>query len=153
MRLHGAVAAATLLIAAAALGAEPPVADPASNPDAAEIMRLEAVWNAAHLQGNADVLERLSADGLVVTVPGMKPFTSAEAFGVLRSGRMRFTRYDVSGVIVRIHGASGVVTGRLQRTRLVGERTLQDDWLFTKLYGRQQGRWRVLAYHASDYVP
>jgi ketosteroid isomerase-like protein len=41
-----------------------------SDTDAA-LRRLEAEWNAAHVQGDATTLGRIFADDLVVVVPGM----------------------------------------------------------------------------------
>ena len=72
-----------------------------------------------------------------------------DAVGVVRSGRMKFDRYATSDVEVRVFGASAIVTGRLQRTRTIEGRTVDDDWWFTKSYVRTQGKWLVVAFHAS----
>jgi hypothetical protein len=115
-----------------------------------QIAKLEVLWNAAHLSGDAAVLERLSADDLVVTVSAMQPMSKSEAFGFLRTGRMKFQRYETSGVLIRTYNKdTAVVTGRLQRTRTMGDRTLEDDWRFTKVYVRGAGDWRVVSFHAS----
>jgi hypothetical protein len=45
---------------------------------------------------------------------------------------------------------AAVVTGRLQRTRIVDGATLDDDWRFTKVYLKLEGKWQVVAFHASD---
>jgi hypothetical protein len=39
---------------------------------------------------------------------------------------------------------------RLERARVVRDARVVDDWQFTKVYHRQAGRWRVVAWHASD---
>lgn len=114
-----------------------------------ELSELERTWNEAHVAGDADALERLSADDLVVTVPGMPPMTKSEAFAVVRSGRMKFQSYRTSDVRIRIYGNAAVVTGRLQRARTIGDRKAEDDWRFTKVYVRKSGDWRVVAFHAS----
>ena len=119
------------------------------DPAVAELTRLERVWNDAHLQGDADALASLWADTLTVTVPGMPIMRKEDAVGVVRSGRMKFDRYATSAVEVRVFGASAIVTGRLQRTRTIEGRTVDDDWAFTKSYVRTQGKWLVVAFHAS----
>jgi len=114
-----------------------------------EIARLESLWNDAQVRGDADLLERVSADDLVVTVPAMRPFTKVEAFAVLRTGHMKITRYDTSDVRIRTDGDAAVVTGRMQRSRVFGERTIDEDWRFTKVYVREARGWKVVSFHAS----
>lgn len=121
--------------------------------DATELSRLEAVWNEAHLQGNANALDSLWADDLIVTVPKMMVLTKAEAIGIMRSGRMTFTHYHTSDLRIRVYGDAAVVTGRLQRTRHRDGREVGDDWRFTKVYIRRANSWRVVAWHASESAP
>ena len=123
------------------------------SPAATELTRLEQVWNDAHLRGDADALDRLSADDLLVIVPGMPPMTRADAIGVLRSGRMSFDRYETSDLRIRVYDEAAIVTGRLQRRRTVGGRSQDDDWLFTKMYVRRAGAWTVVGFHASINTP
>ena len=115
----------------------------------AELARLEHVWNEAHVRGDADALDRLWADDMIVTVPGMAPMTKADSIGVWRSGRMKFSRYDTSDIAIRLHGDTAVVTGRLHRTRSMGDRVVDERLRFTKTYARAAGAWRVVAFHAS----
>ena len=126
-----------------------PAAAAVENPAIAELTRLEAVWNDAHLRGDSEALAGLCADDLVVTVPAMPVMTKEEAVGFLKSGRMKFDRYQTSDIKVRVYDTAAIVTGRLQRTRTVNGRTVDDDWQFTKTYVRHQGKWLVAAFHAS----
>ena len=118
-----------------------------------ELMRLEQVWNEAHVRGDAEALDRLWAEDMTVTVPGMAPMTKSDSMGVWRSGRMKFDRYASSDVQVRLHGDTAVVTGRANRLRQAGGRSQEDDWRFTKVYVRHGGGWRVVAFHASPAPP
>jgi hypothetical protein len=139
-----------LLVVALALAVF--VAAPAPAPDQAEdeLRKLEAVWNMAHLEGDADSLGRLWADDLEVAVPRMAVLTRAEALSFSRSGRMTFRRYESSDVRVRVYSDAAVVTGRILRVRVREGREVQDDWLFTKTYVKRDGRWQIVAFHASD---
>jgi uncharacterized protein (TIGR02246 family) len=136
----------TVFFLSTALGQQPGVPQ---GSDAAELSRLESVWNEAHRSGDAEALDRLFSDDLLVTVPGMDPIAKADALGVMRSRRLKFPRYESSDIRIRVYGDAAVVTGRLQRTRTVGDRVLEDDWRFTKMYVRQAASWRVVAFHAS----
>lgn len=117
--------------------------------DLEELTRLEAVWNEAHLNGDADALDRLWANDLVVTIAAMPSMTRADALAMVRSNRMPFTRYDTSELTVKRFGDGALVTGRLQRERTMNGKPITDDWRFTKVYAMSQGRWRVIAWHAS----
>jgi|SRR5215472_10184206 len=115
-----------------------------------ELMRLETVWNEAHQNGDADSLDKLWADELEVTVPKMPVMSKSDVLGFARSGRMKLQRYQTSDVKVRVYGDAAVVSGRLQRTRTLNGKTLDDDWRFIKVYVKREGRWLVVVFQASD---
>lgn len=119
-------------------------------PDVKELLRLETVWNDAHQNGDADALNKLWADDLEVTVPKMPVMSKADVLGFAKSGRMKFERYQTSDVKVRVYGDAAVVSGRLQRTRTLNGKTLDDNWNFLKVYVRHGGRWQVVAFQASE---
>jgi ketosteroid isomerase-like protein len=123
---------------------------PATAADTDALLRLERTWNEAHLHTDAAALERLWADDFVVIVPRMEVITRAAAVAMARSGRLRFERYETSGVEARIYGATGVVTGRLQRTRRMNDTLVHDDWQFTKIYIRSGDGWKVVLFQASE---
>lgn len=118
--------------------------------DMEELLRLERVWNEAHVHGDAQALTRLWADDLEVAVPKMPVLKKPELIKFVESGRMKFQRYETSDLNVRIYGQSALVTGRLQRKREINGRTVEDDWRFTKAYIRSDDGWRVASFHASD---
>jgi enterochelin esterase-like enzyme len=121
----------------------------AENPAIAELTRLETVWNDAHLRADDKTLVDLWADDLVVTAPSVPPMTKADAIAFVQSGRMKFDRYQTSDIKVRVYDNAAIVTGRLQRSRTIEGRTVEDDWHFTKTYIRRAGKWQVAAFHAS----
>jgi ketosteroid isomerase-like protein len=139
----GAIIAGVLAIAVAFAGPSP--ADPV-----AELTQLEDVWNQAHVEGDAGTLDQLMTDDVVVIVPKMPAFSKVEALSVFRSGRMKFAQYSTSDIRVRQYGGFAVVTGNLKRTRAMGERVLNDEWRFTKVYVPTSTGWRVVSFHASD---
>ena len=118
--------------------------------DKAELLRLEKVWNDAHLNGDAEALDALWADDLTVTVPKMQVLTKANALAFARSGKMKFQRYETTDVQARVYGDAAVVTGRLLRTRRIQDNEVSDDWRFTKVYVRSSGKWRVVSWQGSE---
>ena len=117
--------------------------------DIAELSKLEQVWNDAYVHGKVEPLEQLLADDLIVTMTDMAVLTKAQSIGLLRSGHLKFPRYETSDIRIRVYGDAAVVTGRLQRTRTVSGKNVDDDWRFTKVYVRRSGKWQVVAWHAS----
>ena len=122
---------------------------PAGDPAVAELTRLETVWNEAHVRGDADALAGLWADSLTVTAPGVAVLGRDDALALAKAGRIKFDRYETSDIKVRVFSGAAIVTGRLQRSRIVDGKPVADDWQFTKTYVRAQGKWLVAAFHAS----
>jgi len=121
--------------------------------DVRELRHLETVWNEAHERGDSGALEALWADDLEIAVPKMSVLTRSDAVAFARSGRMKFVHYQTSDLRIRVYGDAAVVTGRLQRTRVLNGQEVSDDWRFTKVYVRQAQRWLVVAFHASEAAP
>jgi ketosteroid isomerase-like protein len=133
--------------------ASQPAGAQATDSDRATLMQLEAVWNEAHLKADATALTQLWDDDLQVAVPGMLPLTKETSLSVLRNSTVRFDKYETSAVEVRLYGDAAVVTGRLLRSRKMGDRVANDDWRFTKVYVRRPAGWRVVAFHTSPSPP
>jgi len=121
-----------------------------ASPETQEIRRLEAVWNEAHVRGDVPALDALCAADLTVIVPGMNPMSKADILGFWKSGRATITHYESSDVRVVVRGRTAVATGRLARTRDFNGTVMHDRWQFTKTYANDDGRWVLVAYHASE---
>src|SRR5688572_7081836 len=126
---------------------------PKDGSDLEELYRLEDVWNTAHVKGDADALDKLWANELIVTIAAMPVMKKVDALAMVKSNRMPFTRYETSELNVQRFGESALVTGRLQRERSMNGKQMSDDWRFTKVYVLSQGRWQVIAWHASPSNP
>ena len=50
---------------------------------------------------------------------------------------------------MRGYDNSAVVEGRLRREQSFSGRVEVNDWRFTRIYVRRNGRWQVVSYHAS----
>jgi len=125
------------------------VAKPDDSADVQELKRLEKVWNDAYVRADADALEQLCANDLVVTMTDMVVLNKRSSIAILRSGKVKFERYETSDLGTHVYDRAAVVTGRLQRTRSVQGREVNDEWRFTKVYIRRGGKWLVVAWHAS----
>jgi hypothetical protein len=120
-----------------------------ASPAVAELTRLESVWNEANLKGDSKALDALIADDAVIIVPSMTPMTKQQSLGVLKQGVMTFSRYQTTDIKVQAYETAAIVSGKLQRTRAVGSRSVDDNWQFTKSYILRAGTWIVVAFTAS----
>ena len=144
------VAAHLLIATTCFLTAATSPAQSTHDADVRELEHLETVWNEAHERGDADALEAIWGDDMEIAVPRMPVLTKADAEKFARSGRMKFLHYQTSDLRVRVYENAAVVTGRLQRTRVLNGREASDDWRFTKVYVREAQKWMVVSFHASD---
>ncbi len=135
-----------LLVASASLQGPTKPNDSAA---VAELSRLEKIWNEAYVRADADALESLCADDLVVTMSDMQVLNKNQSLAILRSGRVKFQRYETSDLGIHVYDSAAVVTGLLRRTRLAQGKEANDEWRFTKVYIRSAGKWQVVAWHAS----
>ena len=140
-----------VLIALAFGSSQPPVSQDAS--DLKELHRLEAVWNDAHVKSDAEALDKLWANDLIVTIAAMPAMKKADALAMVRSNRMPFTKYETSELNVKRFTDSALVTGRLHRERTMNGKNVTDEWRFTKVYVMKQGQWHVIHWHASPFQP
>ena len=115
------------------------VCQSSANSDTAELHRLEKIWNESHERGDADALDALWADDMEVAVPKMPVMQKADVLKFARSGRMKFLRYQTSDTHIRLYGDAAVVTGRLQRTRVMN--------------GQELSGFSSIAYPALDAAP
>ena len=114
-----------------------------------EFSRLEAVWNQAYLQSDVGALDGLWSDNIKLLLPGMPLLGKTEALAAVSSRRTTFTRHLTSDL--KVDPESAMVTGTLSRSRTVEGRTIDDVWLFKKVYVRGAfGCWQVALYQALD---
>ena len=121
--------------------------------DVKELHGLEAVWNDAHVKGDADTLDKLWANDLILTIAAMPAMKKADALAMVRSNRMPFTKYDTSELNVMRFADTALVTGRLHRERTMNNKNVIDEWRFSKFYLISDGQWRVVHWHASPAAP
>ncbi len=121
--------------------------------DVKELYRLEAVWNDAHVKGDAETLDTLWANDLILTIAAMPAMKKADALAMVRSNRMPFTKYDTSELNVRRFADTALVMGRLHRERTMNGKNVTDEWRFSKFYVLDNGQWRVIHWHASPLQP
>lgn len=112
------------------------------------IMRLETEGREATLKNDIEANDRLLADDWVnINVDGSIT-TKAKLMELLKAGSFKIMSIDNDELMVRIYGDAAVVTGRSTTKRAgQGDDIVTRQVRFTRVYARQQGRWRVVSAH------
>lgn len=144
------------LIVVAPLHAQiaPPASPPRRTRDAAAELRhaIRGLDEAA--VRDPDALEGFLADGYVFTGPDGATVAREQLLAGVRSGALRFLSYRSDSLDVRVLGGSAVVRGRVEyEVEEGGGRSARYLRRFTSTWVRDRGRWRAVAWHASDIAP
>ncbi len=75
--------------------------------------------------------------------------TKREFIDAIRTGRLRYKQLDREGVAVRVYGEVAVVTGRGRFQVRSGENDLDVRLLFTDVYVKRGGKWRMVAWQST----
>ena len=104
----------------------------------------------AQIQADAAALERIYADDFIGVGPSGTVRTKPQVISDFTSGDLRFQSITTEDVRVRVYGDAAVETGR---STMVGQdkgNTVPHDTRFTRVWIKQQGRWRLVANHYSS---
>ena len=105
-------------------------------------------------QIGADVvaLDRIYADDFVGVGPSGRVRTKPQVISDFTSGDLKFQSITTGEVQVRIYENTAVETGL---STMVGQdkgKTVPRDTRFTRVWVKQQGRWRLVANHYSSRI-
>jgi hypothetical protein len=120
---------------------------PTTAPD--DVRDAHARWWSALLDGDVAILDALLVDDMTFHGPGGTARTKAEYLEALRSGRLSYQSIRAETPLIRIHGSTAIVTGRvdiLYRSR--GEDKTEGLY-YTGVYGWTAPQWRMLAWQST----
>ena len=103
----------------------------------------------AQIHADAAALERIYADDFIGVGPSGTVRTKPQVISYFTSGDLKFQSITTDDVQVRVYGNTAVETGR---STMIGQdkgQTVPRDTRFTRVWVKQQGRWRLVANHYS----
>jgi ketosteroid isomerase-like protein len=116
-----------------------------------EIVALEAEIRAAQLDADVAALDRLIADELLFTGPDGRLGTKQQDLEAHGSGAIRFRVHEPQELRLRRAGADVAVAALRARLAVeVGGRIVEGIYRYTRVWAREQGRWRVVGGHVSE---
>ncbi len=104
----------------------------------------------AQIHADAAALERIYADDFIGVGPSGTVRTKPQVISDFTSGDLRFQSITTDDVRVRVYGNAAVETGRSTMNGQDKGKPVPPDNRFTRVWVKQQGRWRLVANHYSS---
>jgi ketosteroid isomerase-like protein len=125
-----------------------------SRPQASEIeetlKQLEVTWENAEAAFDADTVDRIMADDWVGTEPDGTRHRKAEELADLRNHKGSLTSFTLDPITVKVFGDTAVVrAGGTQRGTASNGDDATGYYVWTDVFVRQNGVWKVVASHTS----
>src|SRR5256884_3972963 len=106
----------------------------------------------AQIHADATALDRIYAADFIGVGPSGTVRTKPQVISDFTSGDLRFQSITTDDVRVRVYGNAAVETGRSTMNGQDKGNAVPHDTRFTRVWVKQQGRWRLVANHYSSIV-
>jgi len=103
----------------------------------------------AQIHADAAALNRIYADDFIGVGPSGTVRTKPQVISDFTSGNLKFQSITTDDVQVRVYGNTAVETGRSTMNGQDKGKAVPRDNRFTRVWVKQQGRWRLVANHYS----
>ena len=153
MRRTLVIAALALTATSIALGQEQSSSRDQTSSVEQAIRQLDNERIQAQISADAVALDRIYADDFIGVGPSGTVRTKAQVISDFTSGELKFQSITTDEVQVRVYENTAVETGL---STMVGQdkgKAVPRDTRFTRVWVKQQGRWRLVANHYSSRIP
>ena len=106
----------------------------------------------AQIGADAAALDRIYADDFIGVGPSGTVRTKAQVISDFTSGNLKFQSIVTDEVQVRIYEDTAVETGLSTMSGQDKGKTVPRDTRFTRVWVKQEGRWRLVANHYSSWI-
>jgi uncharacterized protein (TIGR02246 family) len=151
MRTTLVIAVLTLTALSIALGQERSASRDQAGVEQA-IRQLDSERIQAQIGADAGALDRIYADDFVGVGPSGTVRTKAQVISDFTSGKLKFQSITTDEVQVRVYENTAVETGLSTMVGQDKSKTVPRDTRFTRVWVKQQGRWRLVANHYSSRI-
>ena len=152
MRITFAIALLALSATSTALGQKQNAGSDQKKSIVQTIRQLDSERIQAQIGADAVALNRIYADDFIGVGPSGTVRTKAQVISDFTSGELKFQSITTDEVQVRVYENTAVETGL---STMVGQdkgQAVPRDTRFTRVWVKQQGRWRLVANHYSSRI-
>ena len=103
----------------------------------------------AQIGADAVALDRIYAEDFIGVGPSGTVRTKPQVISDFTSGNLKFQSITTEEVKIRVYGNAAVETGLSAMTGQDKGKAVPHDTRFTRVWLKQQGRWRLVANHYS----
>ena len=134
-----------------AFGQESNEENPAQQAEREEnaVLKAEDDLATAYLNSDADGIARGVTEDYMLTNSTGKITTRADDIAEAEKQDPKYEVFENTGMKVRVHGNTAVVTGRTHTKGISGGKPFDSNFQFTDTFVKDGGRWRLLAGHVS----
>jgi uncharacterized protein (TIGR02246 family) len=150
MRWTLVMAVVGLTLASIALGQKPSASHDQKSGVEEAIRQLDKARIEAQIGADAVTLDRIYADDFIGVGPSGTVRMKAQVISDFTSGTLKFQSITTDEVQVRIYENTAVETGISTMRGQDKGKAVPRDTRFTRVWVKQQGRWRLVANHYSS---
>ena len=152
MRKTFVIAVLVLVAASIALGQKQSSSRDQRSSVEQAIKQLDAERIRAQIGADAAALDRIYADDFIGVGPSGTVRTKAQVISDFTSGDLKFQSITTDEVQVRVYENTAVETGLSTMSGQDKGKAVPRDTRFTRVWVKQEGRWRLVANHYSSRI-
>jgi ketosteroid isomerase-like protein len=118
-----------------------------------EIQNLERARQEAFVRGDVDALDAQTADDYTTINASGRISTKPQMMANLRAGKTRVVRVDLEEMKVRRFGHTAVLTGVYRDSSITDGVSKTVHARFMRIFVKEGGRWRAVAYQQTAVAP
>jgi ketosteroid isomerase-like protein len=115
-----------------------------------EVLKVEEELERALQSNDTDVLNRIYSDDYVYTNAHGEVLTKAQFLDDLRSGKHKISHVGRDDVHLHVHGNTVLLMGISTSTFLYKGKISNGPRIFTNVYVKEGGQWRLLSHQVTD---
>jgi len=117
-----------------------------------EIRKVDRERIQAQVSADRAALDRIYADDFIGIGPSGTLRTKKDVLSDFTSGSLKFQSITTDDVQVRVYGNAAVETGLSTMKGQDAGKVVPEENRFTRVWIKQEGRWRLVANHYSNLV-
>lgn len=114
-----------------------------------ELKKLETDRAAAAVKGDVATLEKQTSDDYTFINLHGQMSDKSQMVNAFKTGQTKLTSNELSDMKVRVYGNTAVITGKADLKGTLGEKDVNGQIMFTRVYVKKGGSWQSVAFQQT----